>query len=129
MAEFLKGLNVYNIVYDLIPNLKRVIDMLQTVKEITSMCDKLEKDGHTKYGLFIALESCFTHGNVDLTLDLLRALKNKQEPIRNHYFWPAMATLGKTGRTERKQIANCSFTLVSMYTLHVSLQYVHKVSD
>uniref|UniRef100_A0A1B6MDN1 Pentacotripeptide-repeat region of PRORP domain-containing protein n=1 Tax=Graphocephala atropunctata TaxID=36148 RepID=A0A1B6MDN1_9HEMI len=81
--------------------IKQLVKTDRPVDQILSVCERLEKDGHTKYGIWLAVETSFHHGNIDLTLGLLRALKQKGEPIRNHYFWPSLLTAGKTGKFDR----------------------------
>lgn len=68
--------------------------LFQSVESIVSLCERLEKDGHTPLGLYIAIDVSFGLGNADKTLKLLKAYKEKGEPIRNHFFWPALCSAG-----------------------------------
>lgn len=67
----------------------------QPLDKIVSLCERLEKDGHTSLGLYIAVDVSFHHNNVDMTLALLKAFKEKGQTIRNHFFWPALCSAGK----------------------------------
>ncbi|XP_046663797.1 leucine-rich PPR motif-containing protein, mitochondrial isoform X1 [Homalodisca vitripennis] len=100
--------------------IKQLVKTNRPVEQIISMSERLEKDGHTKYGLWLAVETSFHHGNIDLTLDLLRVLKQKGEPIRNHYFWPSMVTAGRSGK--RDSVLNIMRLMVNEFDLAVSFE-------
>uniref|UniRef100_A0A1B6EW94 PROP1-like PPR domain-containing protein n=1 Tax=Cuerna arida TaxID=1464854 RepID=A0A1B6EW94_9HEMI len=100
--------------------IKQLVKTNRPVEQILSVCERLERDGHTKYGLWLAVETSFHHGNIDLTLDLLRVLKQKGEPIRNHYFWPSMVTAGKTGKHD--SVVNIMQVMVNEFDLTLSFE-------
>ncbi|XP_054261805.1 leucine-rich PPR motif-containing protein, mitochondrial isoform X2 [Macrosteles quadrilineatus] len=92
---------------DSVPNMsghifiKHLVKCNRPVDQIMSWCERLSQDGHTAQGLHIAVDSSFYHNNTDLTLDLLRVMKQRQEPVRAHYFWPSLATAGKAKDFDR----------------------------
>lgn len=94
--------------------IKTKLSQFQPVEDIVKLTEQLKKDGHTSYGLSLAVESCFHNGNVDLTLNLLRVLKEQGEPVRNHYFWPPLAVVGKSGNLNRTLF--CFYSLFNVVT-------------
>jgi len=81
--------------------IKHLVKANRSVEQLLSWCERLKNDGHTDFGLWIAVDASFHHNNIQLTLDLLREFKKRGEPIRHHYFWPSLATAGKANDLDR----------------------------
>jgi leucine-rich PPR motif-containing protein len=52
----------------------------------------LEEENLNPRALFIAAESSLQSGNIDQACALLHVMKEKNLPIRQHYFWPLLAS-------------------------------------
>jgi leucine-rich PPR motif-containing protein len=64
----------------------------QPVEKILSICEQLEKEDLNHRALFIAVETSLQSGNIDQALALLHVMREKNLPIRQHYFWPLLAS-------------------------------------
>jgi leucine-rich PPR motif-containing protein len=52
----------------------------------------LEEENLNRRAIFIATESSLQSGNIDQACALLQVMKDKNLPIRQHYFWPLLAS-------------------------------------
>jgi hypothetical protein len=64
----------------------------QPIEKIISICQELEEENLNPRALFIATESSLQSGNIDQACALLHVMKDKNLPIRQHYFWPLLAS-------------------------------------
>lgn len=49
----------------------------------------------------MAAEAGLTHGSVETSVQLLKALQESGSPIRQHYFWPLICAAGRAGDDEK----------------------------
>lgn len=68
--------------------LKQMIKANRPVEQIVKYTEKLEQDQLYERGLLFATEFCLESGNENLAYALLDKLREKNLPIRQHYFWP-----------------------------------------
>lgn len=68
---------------------------IQPVEEIIKYCDKLMEDKIHSRPLVVAIECALRRGYTEAVLPLFRVAKEKNIPIKQHYFWPLIVSKGK----------------------------------
>lgn len=63
-------------------------------------CNKLVSEETNPKAFEIATEMALKNGSVDLALGLFDYLKKKEQPIRQHYFWPLFVAKSKENNLE-----------------------------
>lgn len=62
---------------------------------VVGLCQELQDSGMNGRAFVVAIEAAVTGGSVELSLPLLRRLRDQGQPIRQHYFWPLICAQGK----------------------------------
>lgn len=72
--------------------IKQLVKADRSVKEVLTICSELENLSlHTK-PVLIALEDALKEGKAQLAKNLLEQMKSKGMEVRQHYFWPIIAS-------------------------------------
>lgn len=71
---------------------RQLVNADRPIEKIISICQELEEENLNPRALFIAAESSLQSGNIDQACALLHVMKDKNLPIRHHYFWPLLAS-------------------------------------
>lgn len=61
------------------------------LEKIKAICEKLENEDLNPIALQIATEISLKSGNIEQAYGLLEAMRDRNLPIRQHYFWPLLA--------------------------------------
>ncbi|XP_023722989.1 leucine-rich PPR motif-containing protein, mitochondrial isoform X2 [Cryptotermes secundus] len=72
--------------------IRQLVNANRPVEKIISICQKLEEENLNPRAIFIAAESSLQSGNIDQACALLHVMKEKNLPLRQHYFWPLLAS-------------------------------------
>lgn len=72
--------------------IRQMVNTNRPVEKITSICERLEKEDLNPRALLIATECSLQSGDIDQVCALLQIMKEKDLPIRQHYFWPLLAS-------------------------------------
>ncbi|XP_068215006.1 leucine-rich PPR motif-containing protein, mitochondrial-like isoform X2 [Palaemon carinicauda] len=70
--------------------IKEMVACLQDADLLVNMCQQLEESGLNKYASLVALETALKEHREEVTWVLLKSLKERGKPIRQHYFWPLL---------------------------------------
>ncbi|KAH8295864.1 hypothetical protein KR018_004809 [Drosophila ironensis] len=74
--------------------IRQLVKANRPVEKILSICKTLQAEGLNPKALTIATEAGLTNGVVNNALPLLQEMKNAGLPIRQHYFWPLICSVG-----------------------------------
>jgi leucine-rich PPR motif-containing protein len=72
--------------------------LFQPIEKILYYCEELEKNFLNPRSYLIALEASLTVTKIpDQALALMEAMMKNGKPLRPHYFWPLLSSLGQKG--------------------------------
>ncbi|XP_069704273.1 leucine-rich PPR motif-containing protein, mitochondrial [Periplaneta americana] len=75
--------------------IRQMVKTCRPIEKITSICERLEKEDLNPRALFIATECSLQSGDINQACALLHVMREKDLPIRQHYFWPLLASHSK----------------------------------
>ncbi|XP_065092380.1 leucine-rich PPR motif-containing protein, mitochondrial [Ochlerotatus camptorhynchus] len=70
--------------------IKQLVKAKRPVAKILSICEELHSSGMNVNSYLIALETALKNGIVDAAYALLKTIKEQNQPLRQHYFWPLL---------------------------------------
>lgn len=74
--------------------IKQLVRNNRPIEKILGMCKLMEDEGLNSRALLIATEAGLKSGNTNHALTLLKEMKKSGLPIRQHYFWPIICSVG-----------------------------------
>ncbi|XP_039283896.1 leucine-rich PPR motif-containing protein, mitochondrial [Nilaparvata lugens] len=69
---------------------KQLVKANRPIESILKLCEAMKEKDQNSRGLLIATENALLSGNVELSIALIKALKDAYYPVRPHYFWPVL---------------------------------------
>lgn len=75
--------------------IKHMVKIECPIHETLALCEELKRLGVGDKAILEAAEASLANGQTENSYSILLALKNDGFPIRPHYFWPLLASVGK----------------------------------
>jgi leucine-rich PPR motif-containing protein len=72
--------------------IRQMVKADSSVADVLSICSELESTNMHARPVMIALEESLKEGKLELAKNLLKELKKRNMEVRQHYFWPLIAT-------------------------------------
>lgn len=90
-----------------------------SLPNVIGFCKKLVSEGTNSKAFEIATEMALKNGSVDIALGMFEYLKENNQPIRQHYFWPIF--VAKIKQNDLQGLKNVLSIMVNEYELNPNI--------
>ncbi|KAL4132666.1 hypothetical protein QTP88_009784 [Uroleucon formosanum] len=90
-----------------------------SLDNVIGFCKKLVSEGTNSKAFEIATEMALKNGSIDIALGMFKYLKENDQPVRQHYFWPIF--VAKNKQNDLQGLKNVLSIMINEYELNPNI--------
>lgn len=103
--------------------IKQLVKAKRPAAKILSICEELNSSGMNINSYLIALETALKNGIVDAAYALLKTIKEQNQPVRQHFFWPLLCI---TDQPQPEGILSVLRTMIKDFDIQPSSETIRE---